>query len=62
MFGWKDDSLQRALNARCDNDHCSELIRQSDENSMKCMVPQIMVEDVEGENCNPSPSKYFVKY
>ncbi|PSN74275.1 hypothetical protein BS50DRAFT_480003 [Corynespora cassiicola Philippines] len=62
MFGWKDDSLQRALNARCDNDHCSELIRQSDENAMKCTLPQTMVEDVEGEDCNPSPSKYFVKY
>ena len=48
MFGWKGDSLQRALNTRCDNDKCSELLSQSAEDSMKCTIPQTMKENVDG--------------
>lgn len=51
MFGWKGDSLQRAINARCDNDKCNELTRQTDEEAMKCKVSQKAVEDVGDDSC-----------
>jgi hypothetical protein len=48
VFGWKDDSLQRALNARCTGDTCSELKYQATEEAVKCTLPPTVKEDVDG--------------
>ncbi|KAF2744061.1 hypothetical protein M011DRAFT_409128 [Sporormia fimetaria CBS 119925] len=52
VFGWKDDSLQRAMNARCNIDRCPGVLeRQTDDQAMECTVPQTMVEDIGDEDC-----------
>ncbi|RDL33821.1 Uncharacterized protein BP5553_08189 [Venustampulla echinocandica] len=48
VFGWKDDSLQRALNARCSNDKCSQLKSQTSEAAMKCAKAPSVNELTEG--------------
>jgi hypothetical protein len=48
VFGWKDDSLQRAMDARCTGDVCSVLSSQSTEEAMKCTVPRTVEEEVDG--------------
>ncbi|KAK3936853.1 hypothetical protein QBC46DRAFT_366606 [Diplogelasinospora grovesii] len=48
VFGWKGDSLQRALNARCNGTVCSELKTQAAEESMRCTKEQVVKEDIDG--------------
>ncbi|KAF2258610.1 hypothetical protein CC78DRAFT_594412 [Lojkania enalia] len=48
VFGWKEDSLQRAMNARCNGDTCDVLKTQSSEEAMKCMLPRTVNEDIDG--------------
>jgi hypothetical protein len=48
VFGWKDDSLQRAMNGRCTGDVCTELKLQTTEEAMKCTLPKTVDEDIDG--------------
>ncbi|KAI0382461.1 hypothetical protein F5Y04DRAFT_46462 [Hypomontagnella monticulosa] len=48
VFGWKDDSLQRALDKRCTGDVCSELKIQTPEEAMKCTKDPVVKEDYGG--------------
>ncbi|KAI0403200.1 hypothetical protein F4802DRAFT_572722 [Xylaria palmicola] len=48
VFGWKGDSLQRAMNARCNGAVCGELKTQSSESAMKCTKSKAIAEDIDG--------------
>ncbi|KAI1395141.1 hypothetical protein F4819DRAFT_492770 [Hypoxylon fuscum] len=48
VFGWEGDSLQRAMDARCNGAACDVLKVQSDEEAMKCTKPQLVQEDYDG--------------
>ncbi|KAJ4287940.1 hypothetical protein N0V90_011955 [Kalmusia sp. IMI 367209] len=48
VFGWKDDSLQRAMDTKCNGDACSALKSQSNEEAMKCTVPRTVNENIDG--------------
>ncbi|KAL7622551.1 hypothetical protein AAE478_008058 [Parahypoxylon ruwenzoriense] len=48
VFGWEGDSLQRAMDARCNGDVCSTLKTQSSEEAMKCTKPRVVKEDFDG--------------
>ncbi|KAH7380543.1 hypothetical protein DE146DRAFT_730097 [Phaeosphaeria sp. MPI-PUGE-AT-0046c] len=47
VFGWKDDSLQRAMDSRCTGDVCKELKYQETNEAMKCTLPKTVDEDVD---------------
>jgi len=50
LFGWKDDSLQKAMDAlpsgKCANANCQVLKIQSAQDAIKCKKAQQVVEDV----------------
>jgi hypothetical protein len=48
VFGWKNDTLQRAMNSRCDGEVCKELKTQTAEESMKCTKTQTVNEEIDG--------------
>jgi hypothetical protein len=48
VFGWKDDSLQRSMDARCIGDACSVLATQTTEEAMKCTIPRTVNENIDG--------------
>ncbi|RYP57314.1 hypothetical protein DL769_009559 [Monosporascus sp. CRB-8-3] len=48
VFGWEGDSLQRAMDARCNDTICSTLKTQSSEEAMKCTKPPVVKEDIDG--------------
>ena len=48
VFGWKDDSLQRAMNARCNGDRCNVLKSQTPEEAMKCTKANVVQDNIDG--------------
>ncbi|KAF2249622.1 hypothetical protein BU26DRAFT_482269 [Trematosphaeria pertusa] len=56
VFGWKDDSLQRAMDARCTGDVCNVLKSQTAEQAMNCTLPRVVDEDIDSCKSHPSNS------
>lgn len=51
LFGWKGDSLQRAVDARCDFTGCTELQTQGFAAGNACTQEPIVKETVDGCKC-----------
>ncbi len=47
VFGWKGDSLQRAMDANCNGATCAQLKSQTSEEAMKCTKPPMYREPVD---------------
>ncbi len=62
VFGWKGDSLQRALDKRCTGDVCSVLKTQSADEAIRCTKPPIYKEEINGELYHMSELPSFKKY
>lgn len=48
VFGWKGDSLQKAIDNRCTGDRCTQLKIQSTEDAVKCTKARDVDEEVDG--------------
>ncbi|KAK0634219.1 hypothetical protein B0T14DRAFT_492222 [Immersiella caudata] len=48
VFGWKGDSLQRAMDGGCTGASCRDLKTISNEEAVKCSVPELVKEKWEG--------------
>jgi len=48
VFGWKGDSLQKAMDARCTGDTCTGLKTQTPEVGMDCTIPAVVKDNTEG--------------
>ncbi|KAK3312948.1 hypothetical protein B0H66DRAFT_524502 [Apodospora peruviana] len=48
VFGWKGDSLQKALDQRCTGDTCAALKTQTTEEAVKCTKSRDVQEEVDG--------------
>ena len=58
VFGWKGDSLQRAMDGGCLGASCTGLKTQSNAEAAKCSVPGRVREDFDG--CKSRPLFFFV--
>jgi hypothetical protein len=55
VFGWKGDSLQRAMDGGCFGASCTGLKTQTVSEANKCGVPERVNEDVDGCKCSLVP-------
>lgn len=60
MFGWKGDSLQRAMDTpECFYDGCGSITKQSMEVANQCTIQETVQEDVEGCKFFPLLGTFF---
>lgn len=57
VFGWKGDSLQSAMDARCNLNDCSELTTQSYTAANSCLKDKTVVEPDGADECESSYTK-----